>query len=360
MEIVEELAEIGPRGACGDGERRAALALRDRLRRRGRPARIETAWVRPGWPWLYALLCALGAGASLLALAQPEVALAILVVVLVALAGDAGGWAPFARLLLPRRATQCVVSEPPPRPGRPRLRLIVTAAYDAPLGGLARRLAPVAARLRLPSGPALLCAALALLAALTAARVAGVEDRWVDLVAIAPTVALLLGAGLALDTALAGTSEGADANAGATAAALAAVADLDRLPPSNLAVELVLAGAGEAGRLGFRDYVRRRRRAARPRELAVVAIGATGAGPPRHHRCEGVLPPRRAHPGLLAVADPAHRARHGGTAAADALRAGWPAIGLSGSGARDLVERASTQAMAAYAANLVRALDRRI
>lgn len=360
MEIVAELADIGPRGACGDGERRAAVALRDRLRRRGRPARIETAWVRPAWPWLYAGLCALGAAASLLALAQPEVALAIVVVVLVALAGDAGGWAPFARLLLPRRATQCVVSEPPPRPGRPRIRLIVTAPYDARLGGLARRLAPLRARLPLPSGPALMCLALTLLAALTAVRVTGVEERWVDLVAIAPTVALLLGAGLYLDVALAGPSADADANAGAAAVALAVAAELDRIPPRNLAVELVLAGAGEAGHLGFRDYVRRRRRAARPRELAVLALGPAGAGPPRHHRAEGVLPPRNAHPGLIAVADRGRRARHGSTAAAEALRAGWPAIGLSAAGAPDRVERASMAAMVAYAVRLVRALDRQL
>ncbi|MBX5441393.1 MAG: hypothetical protein IRZ32_07680 [Solirubrobacteraceae bacterium] len=339
--------------------------------------------MRPGWPWLYAALCAAGAGASLLALSQPRAALAVLVVVLVALAGDAGGWAPFARLVLPRRATQCVVSEPPPRAGRPRVRLIVTAAYDAGGGGLARRLDRAAAPLRralggrLPSGPALLCLALAALAGLAAARAAGAEGRWPDLVAIAPTVALLLGAGAYLDTALAGPTPGANAHASAAAAALAVVEELDRLPPRRLAVELVRAGAGAAGRVGERGDLRRRRRAARPHELAVLALGPSGAGRPVHHRREGVLPPRRAHPALLAAAarasEGATAARHGATAAADALRAGWPAIGVSARAAAgppraahtaaDTPERVDPAALAAtvaYAVRLARAVDREL
>ena len=40
------LAAIDGRGACTDAERRACAEIRDEVRGRGRPARMETYWVR--------------------------------------------------------------------------------------------------------------------------------------------------------------------------------------------------------------------------------------------------------------------------------------------------------------------------
>jgi hypothetical protein len=385
IDIASRLAAIEPRGACSDGERRAAVALRDELRLAGRPARLETAWVRPGWPALYALLCALGVAGSLAALSWPAVGLGVVAAALVLLAGDASGRLAVARLALPRRATVTLVSEPPPRrPGLPpaRVRLIVTAPLDAARAGLVYRLAPLERRLRralgghLLSPLALLCLCLAIDAAAAGARRLDDDAGWPSLVALAPTIVLLVGAGACLDIALAGVTPGANAHASATAAAFALTAALDREPPQHLAVELVLTGAGEGGELGMRDYVRRRRRGARPEELAVLAFGPCGAGEVRYHVTEGMLWPQRLHPTLLRLAAAAAGAlplRRPTTNAAVARRTGWPALGMSALDGRERsgrshtagdtgahLERASMAGTIESATRLVRALDRQL
>ncbi len=358
------------------------MALRDLLRAQGRPAHLETAWVRPDRPALSALLCAAGVAGSLLAVDAPRAGLAILLVAFVALAGDASGLAPVARLLLPRRATQTVVSEPPRAAPTARVRLIVTAGIDAGRTGVAARLARLESRARralgghLPSPVAVLCASLALLTALAAARVAGASGAWLGIAALPPTVALVLGAAAYLDLATSAPSPGANAHASAAAAAIAVTTALDRLPPRHLAVELVLAGASEGGQLGFAAYVRRRRRAARPQELAVLAFGPSGAGRPRVHLTEGLLLPARLHPGLLALARAipgAAPVRRQSTGALVARRAGWPAVGVSAlddddrpgpartaDDSPDRLDRSSIEAVVAYALEVVRALDRQL
>jgi hypothetical protein len=385
LEIAGRLTATTPRGACSDGERRAAVLLRDLLRRSGRPARIETAWVRPAWPAAYVLLCLLGVGGSLAAISWPAVGLGVLLATFVLLAGDLTGRLPLVRLLLPRRATAIVVSEPPPRPAAladPRVRLIVTAPIDAGRGGLIHRLAPFEARLRrklgghLPTAPALLCFCLLVDAAAAAARLTADDAGWPSLVALVPTIVLLLGAGAYLDIALADVTPGANIHASAAAAAVALTAALDQDPPRRLAVELVLTGAAEGGDLGMRAYVNRRRRGARPEELAVLALGPCGAGTVRFHVTEGRLLPQRMHPTLVALAarQPGGRPhRRGQTNAAVARRAGWPAIGLStaderehpgaghraGDGTRNL-ERASIEQTIVYATGMIRELDRQL
>lgn len=322
---------------------------------------------------------------SLVAISLPPVGLGLVVAALVLLCGEASGRLPLARLLLPRRATVTVVSEPPPaRPGRPpaRVRLILTAAIDAGRAGLAYRLAPLEACLRralgghLISPAALLCLCLAIDAAVAGARLGDEDAGWPSIVALAPTIVLLLGAAACIDIALAGFTPGANAHASAAAAALAVTAALDRDPPVHLAVELALTGAGEGGQLGMRAYVGRRRRGARPQELAVVAFGPCGAGTIRYHATEGLLWPQRLHPtlvGLAAEVPGARPLRRAMTNAAVARRTGWPALGVSaldhreragrahraGDDATDL-ERASIEAMVAYAVRLVRALDRQL
>src|SRR5699024_9925579 len=114
IETARRIAALGPRPACSGAGRRAAVLVRDELRARGRPARIEPAWVRPGGASLDAALCAVGvAGSVVAASGAPAVGLGLVLAALIALAGDLAGILPVARVLLPRRATQCVVSEPP-------------------------------------------------------------------------------------------------------------------------------------------------------------------------------------------------------------------------------------------------------
>jgi hypothetical protein len=318
-DLPARLAAVGPRPACGNGERLAALALRDELRGRGRPARVEPAWVRPQSPLVQAALCAIGVAGSLVALSRPAIGLGLVGAALVLLPAEASGRLPTA--LLPRRATQNVVSEPPVVPPGARVRLVVTAAIDAPRAGLLRKV---------PFAPALLCAFLAVLAAIAGARLAGADGGWLGLVALVPAVGLVVGAFGLAELGLAHPTDGGPETR-ALSDALALVAALDADPPRHLAVELVLAGAAAPGQLGMRAYVRARRRGARPEELAVLALAPADRGPARHHRAEGPVVPLRLHPGLRAAATaaglPAGRA--GITGAWAARRVRWPAVGLT-------------------------------
>src|SRR4051812_39918585 len=113
-DLVDRLAAIDGRGACTDAERRACVLLRGELRARGLPARVETFWVRPQWPLAWALHAVLGVAGSLLSVAVPAAGLGLLVATLVSYALDVTGRAHLLRAVFPRRATQVVVSAPPP------------------------------------------------------------------------------------------------------------------------------------------------------------------------------------------------------------------------------------------------------
>src|SRR3954452_7980768 len=104
-EIVRVLAAIDGRGACTDAERRACAEVRDEIRGRARPARMEPYWVRPPWPAAWAVHAALGVVRSLLSVSLPAVGLGITVAVLVSYVLDVTGRAHLLRVLFPRRAT---------------------------------------------------------------------------------------------------------------------------------------------------------------------------------------------------------------------------------------------------------------
>jgi len=354
-EIVTALAAVSGRGACTDAERRACALLRDRLRARGRPARLEPHWVRPQWPAAWAAHAALGVVGSLLSVLLPAVGLAVLAVTLVSYALDLTGRAHLLRALFPRRATQVVVSEPA-GPHAP-VRLVIAAAVDAPRTGalFADRYVRAEARARrtlrghLSSPPAALAVLLLVLTALAGARLAGAGGQALGAVQLVPTALLLIAAGGLIDIALSSPSPGANADASAVAVALALAEALDAAPPRNLDVELVLAGAGDGRALGMRAYVAARRRARRPEDVAVLALGPCGAGRPRFHLTEGLLLPLRLHPRLIALARRAAAAEahlgatpavRGLTAALPARTARWPAIGISCLDAHDRPPRA--------------------
>jgi hypothetical protein len=280
-------------GACTDAERRTARRVQRRLLAAGRDAALETVWVRPQWPLSLLLHAGLGVAGSLAAVAAPWPAAGALLVVLVSAVVEAVGRGRVLSLVLDRRATQNVVS---PAPHERPYRLIVTAALDAPRGGaLARR-----------AGDRLsVLLALLLLAALgcAAARSAGASGAPIGAVQLVPTLGLVAICAIAIDAATSGyeqdaegapaadaatssrasdaagaiaadgaTSSRASDAAGAIGTALDLIAALDAAPPRALGVELVLAGAGRPGALGFARHLRARRLA--PERTAVLELRA--------------------------------------------------------------------------------------
>jgi hypothetical protein len=358
--LAADLQAVGPRPACSDGERRAGRLLARELRALGRRPRTETYWVRPQWPAVWLVHAFAGVVGSVLSTRSPAVAVGILTAAALSALVELGGRVGAVSLLWPRRATQNVVSD---GPGTAPVRLVVTAAYDAPRArsGFAAPLARLDHVLRRatrgwwPAPLAVVALSLLVLAGCAGARLGGVEATWLGAVQLLPSVVCIAATAILAELALAEPAGGANLAASAPAAALALVAELDRRPARRLEVDVVLAGAGDARAAGMRRHVRSRRRVVRPEELAVLHLEPCGAGTPRAWRREGPLLSLKLHPSLVEAALEAGFEPHTGRALSGALaarRAGWPAVAvgrLDGRGAapaalqpadlRDTVER---------------------
>jgi hypothetical protein len=362
--IVTELVGVGPRAACSDAERRAARLLARELKANGRTSRIETAWVRPQWPAIWLLHAILGIAGSVLSVDAPAVAVGILAFAGVSAAVELSGRGKVIGLLMPRRATQNVVSE---SPDRAPVRLIVTAPYDAPraqtafVGSLSRLDGAVRRITRgwWPHPLGLLALSLAVLTACAGARLGDVESTALGAVQLVPTIACILAVAVLSDLAFARAHRGANAHASAAAVALALVAALDERPPRRMAVDLVLAGAGEGPALGMRAFVRSRR-ATKSEEVAVLHLDPCAAGQPVAVRSAGPLLPVRLHPQLVRLSGATVRSRRV-SGALVARRARWPAIAIGCVDERgqtpERLEPAALEGALASARALVAALD---
>ena len=320
------LARFEDRGACTDAERRAAAWLHDQLRAAGHEAWVETHWVRPQWALSLALHATAGIVASVLALTAPLAAAIVAAVAAFSLALEAGGRSGPLRWILPRRATQNVLTVPDEE-GAPEVTLLICARYDAPRGGLVTRDGPrrLAARLRRriggrAPGPRT-WVALALLAVAVCAglRALGLEGLWLGLAQFVPTAVLLGALAAAGDVAVSPVSPAAGDNAAGVGVALALHAELTRNPPAALAPALLLFGAGDGGAPAVRAHLRRER-LDRTR-VVVLELGPCGAGGPAY---------AATHPQLRAACERAGAARaplRGASAAAAArgrrLPAAW-------------------------------------
>jgi len=313
IEIINRLSAIPGRGPGTDAERRAAKMLAQVLHDGGREAELEPHWVRPQWQLVLAMHAALGIAGSVVSVFAPAVGLGIAGAALVSAVLEALGWAHLLRRFSPPRATQNVVSPPTEttRYGAERIvRLVICAQYDAGRSGLIyrerfRRIvgrAQRVARGRLPGAAGVIALALTVLAGTAGLRLAGIDAGWVGAVQLVPTVALLVSFAALIDIGLSEHGPGASDPAGGVGVAIALAQALDRDPPRRMAVELVLAGAGEGPSLGMRAWVSERRRTYAPAATVVLALAACGHGPPRFWTVDGPLLPLRFHPRLRDLA----------------------------------------------------------
>jgi hypothetical protein len=300
-ETAARLAGFGDRTPGSDAERRAAGWLADELAASGREVRVETFWCRPNWALAQSWHVTLALAGSLVSVGSPRVGIVLLVVALLAIVADAFTGISPGRRLTPERASQNVVAPAPQGGGQSATRLILTANYDAGRTGLAYRnpLRHLATRLRGASGPlslgwlGWLAVAVVWLLAVAALRASGNRGTVVGVAQLIPSVGLVLALALLFDLAGAGPSPAANDNASGTALAMSLVRALDAAPPLNLAVELVLTGAGEGSGLGLRRYLRGRRRELRPANAIVIGFAASGVGTPRWWTSDGALLPLR-------------------------------------------------------------------
>jgi hypothetical protein len=296
-ETISSLSSFERRGAGTDAERRAARWLVTEFPSRGRDARLEPFWCRPNWALAHAWHCAIGIAGSLLAVSDSRVGGALVLVGLLSLIADGATGVSLGRRLTPERASQNVVSGRGQADGR--VRLVVTANYDAGRSGLVYRdpLRSAAAWLARTFGRASpgwlgwLAIAFLWLLAVAVLRVGGDKGTAIGLAQLLPTVGLVLAFALLLEQAAAGFGPAANDNASGVAAAIALVRALDVSPSPQLEVELVLQGAGDGGSIGLRRYLQRRPQTHKASNTIVVGIAASGQGDPVWFLSDGTLVP---------------------------------------------------------------------
>jgi hypothetical protein len=215
VRAIDRLCAIAGRGAATDAERRAAALIAGDLTERGHEAELDTHWLRPRWAPALALGALLGAGGSLIGVSVPPAGVIAAALAAVGLAAEALGRSGPLRALSRRRASQNVVSLPPPAHG---VTLVICAPYSAPRRGLVLNDRWRAAAGRLGDVRAWLAGGALVIAGASAARLTGTDALWVGIVQLIPTVALICAFAAALDIALSDFSPGADT---ASAAAVA-------------------------------------------------------------------------------------------------------------------------------------------
>ena len=372
-QTAAQLTEFTRRGAGTDAERRAALWLREETESRRREATIETFWCRPNWALAHSWHLLLGIAGSLVMVSNATVGGALVLVALISILADwLTGRSP-GRRLTPERASQNVVSQglaadrPVADPGAnagERLRLIITANYDAGRAGLLhrswlRRATGLPRRLAgdgrfTPGWLGWLVIAQVWLLAVAVLRhgSSGTTSPAVGILQLIPTVVLVLTLAFLLETAAADFGPSAADNAAGTAIALALIRALDAAPPRRVAVELVLQGAGDGQMIGLARHLRGRGKPFVPSNTIVLGIGPCGPGPPHWWTGDGNLVPLRYHPrlrqlaGQLADPETGLDARpHRGRGTAPALPArlrGIPAINVGSLDARGLAAGSHT------------------
>jgi Peptidase family M28 len=288
MEIIRGLCSFEGRLTGTDAERRAANWLVERLRAQGRRADVEPTYVHPQVGLVLAAHSTLGFGGSLLAIAEPVAGFAIVLATAVSLYFDLNTRFYLLRRLFFRRASQNVFS--PGGRGETPARLILVAHYDAARTGYVynersrRRLA------RIPPGargvlapPRLLFWSLALLLPILGARAAGLDESWLSLIQLLPTLVLLVATFLLIDIELSDVVPGANDNASGVAVALAAARGLDADPPRHLDVGVLLTGGNECLMEGMRSFVRPYRRRSDRDSTYFLVLEMLGRGPAIHY-----------------------------------------------------------------------------
>jgi hypothetical protein len=262
-----------------------------RLRSAGRRTEVESVYVHPQAPLIWAFHCILAFAGSVLSIEVPIAGFALVLIATTSFYFDLNTGRHFLRLLFFRRASQNIVS----RGENPNaaVKLILAAHIDAARTGLifgksaTRMNERVSGFLPFPHTRFLFWSAAVLLPML-GARMAGVDTNGLAILQIIPTLLLLLNAFLLVDWRLSKVVPGANDNASGVAVTLSLAAKLEEQPPRNLDVWVVLTGGEECGMEGMRSFVRSHKSELDPFKTIVLGIDSVGAGDVRWIASEGL------------------------------------------------------------------------
>ncbi|MBA3300931.1 MAG: M28 family peptidase [Thermoleophilaceae bacterium] len=383
---IAALTAFEGRAPGSDSERRAAEHLADRLGALGRSVEVEPIWIRPSYALTHTIHALLAIAGSVISVSAPLPGALLVLLAGVSTFGDLTGSFHLFRRLVPRRASQNVVSpEEREKPGT----LVLVAHYDAARTGAffnrraQDRRAAIGKVLRRPIGPwEPVFWSIMLLLLATALRLLGLEGTVLTAIQFIPTVVLIVSVPLLVDIALSGTVQGASDNASGVAAALA-LADSHGHRLEHFDLWVLLPGAEEGLFGGMREWMRANRRRLDPTSTVFVGIDNIGAGTVRFAEKEGWVIQSRYHPALLElcrelaeeVEDYGARpiAEHTASSVNLARTAGFPAVAISARGAlgysptwhnsddtMQRVDPAAVDRAVDFTADLIELIDERI
>jgi len=356
-DIAKGLERFERRIAGSEAERRAANWLSDQLSSGGRETRIETFWCRPNWALAQAWHLLVAIAGSLVAVHHPRIGGALILIALIAVILDATLGISPGRRLTREHASQNIIAHAPTGQRSKRVRLIITANYDAGRAGLVyrtpiRQLAARGARLTrriAPGWVGWLAIALIWLLVVAILRLEGSKGSILGVAQVLPTVGLVLALALLVELGTSDVGPGAGDNASGVAVATVLALALDAAPPRNAAVEVVLQGGSDATATGLRRYLKERKQNLNASNAVVLGIAASSGGDPRWWISDGQLVPLGYFARLrklcanLASEEPdlragPHRGR-GATPALPARSARLPAIAIGSLDERGLSPR---------------------
>ena len=293
IELIRDLCSFEGRVAGTDSERRAANWLAERLRSAsGRRVTVEPTYVHPQTPMVEALHCALAFAGSLAAIPSPPVGFGLVLIAATSMYFDLNARFYLLRRLFFRRSSQNVVAR-----GRRRGAsgtVIIAAHLDAARTGLIfrpgvmRRFTRLSRLLATPVGPFRpLFWSVAVLLPILGARLAGVDNNFLSILQVIPTLTLLLGTFLLVDIQLSDVVPAANDDASGVATAISLAAALAADHPGHLDVWVVLTGGEECLMEGMRAFVRSQRNVLDPETTYVLNIDAVGDGDVRYAISEG-------------------------------------------------------------------------
>lgn len=294
MEVIDELCSFEGRLAGTDAERRAANSVAERLRKQGRRVEVESTYVHPQLGLILGLHCAMGLTGSLIGVAAPKVAFALVLIAATSLYLDLNARFYLLRRLFFRRVSQNIVARNPAT-AREKHRLLLCAHVDAAKTGLVYKPGRLDRFVRLfrflgieVTPPRLIFWSLAVLIPILGARAAGLDNNGIALLQLLPTLVLLLACFALIELELSPVVPGANDDASGVATALSLAEELDRTRPRNLDVWVVVTGGEECLFEGMRSFLRRHADELKSSSTWIVNINSVGRGDVRYATAEGL------------------------------------------------------------------------
>jgi hypothetical protein len=299
-DLLKLAVEIGPRGACTQGEAKAAEYIRERFEGRGLEVTVQEFRTIDTYSWLYVTYLSLAVVSGYLSRWFPYYVAPVALAVAVLFALDLETFPVLSRIF-PHKSSRNVIGRIPAEDGS--VGLVVVAHYDSARAALSFHPRLVT---NFRASFSMMIAAIFATAGLAAANliilaVAGRTNFWVWIASAAIATYLLFPLFIMIHRELGmHYTPGANDNASGVAAMLALMDKVSEEESLTRGVMFVATGAEEVGTAGMIEFLRVHGKSLG--DALIVNLDNLGTGHVCYIDCEGMLLGHRSSPVLLWLA----------------------------------------------------------